>query len=100
VFTYDGDNLVEEANSSGAVVARYTQGQSIDEPLAELRSIATICYQADGLGSVTSLTSSAGAIANSYTYNSFSKTTPTRSVVNPFQYTGREFDTETGLYYY
>ena len=26
IFAYDGDNLIEETNSSGAVVARYSQG--------------------------------------------------------------------------
>ena len=38
IFAYDGDNLVEETNSSGAVVARYEDTQNIDEPLALLRS--------------------------------------------------------------
>ncbi len=53
----------------------------------------------DGLGSVTSLSSAAGSIAN--TYDSFGKlTASTGSLVNPFQYTARESDTETGLYYY
>jgi hypothetical protein len=41
VYAYDGDNLVEETNSSGAVVARYEDTQNIDEPLAMLRSVAT-----------------------------------------------------------
>jgi hypothetical protein len=34
VFAYDGDNLIEETNASGGVVARYSQTQNIDEPLA------------------------------------------------------------------
>jgi hypothetical protein len=34
VYAYDGDNLIEETNSSGAAVARYAQTQNIDEPLA------------------------------------------------------------------
>jgi len=101
IFAYDGDNLIETVNSSGGVVARYTQTKNIDEPLAELRSSTTSYYEADGLGSITSLTSSAGAIANSYTYDSYGNVTASSgSVSNPFQYTGREFDTETGLYYY
>ena len=50
IYAYDGDNLVEETNSSGAAVARYSQGLNIDEPLAMLRSAATSYYQADGLG--------------------------------------------------
>ena len=55
VFAYDGDNMIEETNSSGTVVARYSQTGNIDEPLAMLRSSATSYYNADGLGSVTSL---------------------------------------------
>ena len=100
VFAYDGDNLVEETNSSGAVVARYSQGLNIDEPLAMLRSSTTSYYNADGSGSVTSLANGAGAFSQSYKFDSFGKTTPNGSLVNPFQYTGRESDTETGLYYY
>ena len=38
VFLYDGPNLIETVNSSGTVVASYTQTEKIDEQLAELRS--------------------------------------------------------------
>jgi RHS repeat-associated protein len=101
IFAYDGDNLVEETNSPGAVVARYEDTQNIDEPLAMLRSSATSYFHADGLGSVTSLSNAAGSIANTYTYDSFGNlTASTGSLTNPFQYTARESDTETGLYYY
>src|SRR6266705_1931807 len=101
VYAYDIDNLIEETNAAGTVVARYAENFNIDEPLAMVRSSATSYYHADGLGSVTSLGSAAGSIANTYTYDSFGKlTNSTGSLVNPFRYTGREFDTETGLYYY
>jgi len=101
IFAYDGDTLIEETNSSGAVVSRYTQTQNIDEPLAMLRSSTTSYFNADGLGSVTSLTNSSGVAAQTYTYDSFGKVTASSgSVTNPFQYTGREADPETGLYYY
>ena len=93
IFAYDGDNLVEETNSSCGVVARYAQGRNIDEPLAMLRSGATSYYHADGLGSVTSLSSAAGSVANTYTYDSFGKlTNSTGSLVNAFRYTARESD--------
>jgi RHS repeat-associated protein len=101
VYAYDGDNLIEETNSAGTAVARYSQGLNIDEPLAMLRSSTTSYYQADGLGSVTSLTNLAGAAAQTYTYDSFGNIIATSgSLVNSFRYTGREFDTETSLYYY
>ncbi len=101
IYAYDGDNLIEETNSTGAVVARYTQTQNIDEPLAMLRSGATSFYNADGLGSATSLSNAAGALAQTYTFDSFGKLTGSSgSLTNPLQYTSREFDSETGLYFY
>ena len=101
VFAYDGDNLIEETNASGTAVARYSQGLNIDEPLAMLRSSTTSYYQADGLGSVTSLSNTSGSNSATYTYDSFGNlTASTGSLTNPFQYTARESDPETGLYYY
>jgi RHS repeat-associated protein len=99
-FVYDGPNLIETLNTSGVEVASYAQTQNIDETLAELRGSTTDYYATDGLGSTTSLSSSAGALANTYTYDSFGNTTAlTGTVRNSFQYAGREFDPETGLYF-
>jgi len=65
------------------------------------RGGTTDYYDQDGLVSVTSLTATNGSIVQNYTYDSFGNTTAsTGSLRNYFQYTGREFDTETGLYYY
>jgi RHS repeat-associated protein len=101
IYAHDLFSLIEETNASGSAVARYTHGLKIDEPLAMLRSGATSYYHADGLGSLTSLSNSAGALAQTYTYDSFGKQTASSgSLTNPFQYTGREFDSETGLYFY
>src|SRR5271163_4005133 len=101
IYAYDGNNLVEETNATGSVAARYEQTQNIDEPLAVLRSGASSYYQADGVGSVTSLRNAAGALAQTYIFDSFwNRTASTGSPMNPFRYTARESDTETGLYYY
>ena len=100
-FLYDGPNLMEEVDNAGNVLARYTQGKEIDESLAMLRSGTTSYYEGDGVASITSLSNSAGALANTYTYDSFGQLTAhTGTLVNPFQYTGREFDPETGIDYY
>src|SRR6266404_2978415 len=101
IYAYDGQNLVEETNASGAVVARYAQGENIDEPLALLRSGSTSFYDADGIGSITSLSNSTGTLVQTYGYDSFGKQiTSSGSLTNPFQYTARELDSETGLYFY
>lgn len=100
IFVYDGENLIETVNSSGGVVARYTQGPTIDEPLAMQRGGTTSYYEQDGLGSVTSLSNTGGALVQTYTYDSFGNTTNSSgSLTNFFRYTGREFDTETNLYF-
>ncbi len=101
IYAYDGYGIEEETNSSGTAVARYTQGPSIDEPLSMLRGGATNFYNEDGLGSVTSLSDSTGSITETYGYDSFGKqTSSSGSLTNPFQYTARELDAETNLYYY
>jgi len=101
VYLYDGASLVEEVDNSGNLLARYTQSTRIDQPLAEVRSGTTTYYEQDGVGSSTSLSSSAGTLSNTYNYDSFGKlTASTGTTINPFRYTGREFDSETGIYYY
>jgi RHS repeat-associated protein len=101
VFAYDGeaDNVVEETDNQGNVLRRYTQGPQTDEPLAEIGSGATSYYEQDCLGSVTSLSNVQGSLAQTYSYDSFGKQTAiSGSITNPFRYTAREFDSETGIY--
>jgi len=101
IYAYDQGNAIEETNGTGTVVARYVQTQHIDEPLAMLRGSATSYYETDGLGTVTSLSNTAGSLAQTNTFDSFGKQTASSgSLTNPFQYTARDFDAETSLYYY
>lgn len=100
-YLHDEANSVAEVDASGTLLARYAQGAGIDEPLAELRGGTAAFYEQDELGSVTSLSSSTGTISNSYTYEAFGNLTASAGLLgNPFQYTGRDFDSETGLRYY
>jgi len=101
VFLYDGADLIEEVDSSGSLLSRYVFDSDIDEPLAALHGGIWKFYQADGLGSGTSLTSSTGILSDSFDYDSFGNvTSSTGTFAQPFRYTGREWDAETGLYYY
>ena len=101
IYAYDGANIIEETDASGTVAARYAQGLNIDEPLAMLRGTATSFYQADDLGSVTSLSNSSGSTTDTYTFDTFGNlAAASGSVANPSRYTGREWDAETGLYFY
>ncbi|MBI4378658.1 MAG: hypothetical protein HY578_06145 [Nitrospinae bacterium] len=58
-------------------------------------------YHFDGLGSVTALTDAKGKVAQRYEYDSFGNLKHHgHKVKQPYTYTGRERDRETGLYYY
>jgi RHS repeat-associated protein len=99
-YVYDGLDILEELDGSGNILAYYTQGPATDTPLVMQRGGQTYYYEADGLGSVSSLSSDTGSLANTYSYDSFGNSTSSgQTVLNSYQYTAREFDTETGLYY-
>jgi YD repeat-containing protein len=66
VYVYDGNNVIQELGGSGNPLASYTHGPGVDEPLAMYQGLATAYFQADGLGSISSLTDPTGAIAASY----------------------------------
>ena len=99
-YVYDHQNILAEYDGGSNLKARYTQGINIDEPLAIKQGASTYYYHADGLGSVVNLTSTQGKSVQTYAYDSFGNVTPTGSVKQPFAFTGREYDQETGLYYY
>jgi RHS repeat-associated protein len=100
-YVYDGDNLIAEYDGTDAVKSKYLFSLDIDDPLSVEQSGTVYYYHKDGLGSVTGLTNASGNIVKTYRYNSFGEIyTQTGSLVQPFTFTGREYDPESGLYYY
>jgi RHS repeat-associated protein len=71
-------------------------------PLEVYEGGASYYYHADALGTITTLTKRNGSVVNTYTYTSFGdgRYVASETVANPFQYTAREYDPETELYYY
>src|SRR5437762_5015169 len=65
-YLYDGANIIEEVDASGNQIRSFTQGPGVDQPLAITQNNATWYYEADGLGSITSLTDITGAVTDSY----------------------------------
>jgi RHS repeat-associated protein len=59
-------------------------------------------YHLDGLGSVTAITDSSGTVVQRYEYDSFGNIVSMLdpNFKQPYTYTSREYDEETGLYYY
>ena len=100
-YVYDNEDILLELNGANALQARFTHGPGIDEPLIMSRGGQSFFYHTDGLGSITDLSDATASLVQSYVYDSFGNIVfQSGTAVNPYTYTGREFDSESGLYYY
>jgi RHS repeat-associated protein len=122
-YAYDGSNIIGEYNSSGVLLARYTQDpRGIDNVLSVNVTSAGVAEKVaknggiyyllkDNLGSVTSIQDGNGVIVQKYKYQSYGTIASVKDGNNndiqadptlriSFSFTGREFEKETGLYYY
>jgi RHS repeat-associated protein len=102
-YVYDNEDILFEYNNAGVLEARYTHGPGVDEPLSMERAGQFYYYHADGLGSVAAITDASGDKMLEFPdYKSFglSATAMHSELVQPYAFTGRELDQETGLYYY
>jgi RHS repeat-associated protein len=100
-YVYDGPNILAEYDGDGKVKARYIHNLAVDDPLAMEQGGKTYYYHKDGLGSIVSMSDETGQTVQGYEYDSFGRIlSRSGNIQNPFTYTGREYDEETGLYYY
>lgn len=97
-YTYDREDVLREVRA-GAVL-KYVHSRDIDEPLAREDAPGMLTYyHADGLDSIVKRTNDAGATAHEYRYDAWGNI-ETGASESGFAFTGREWDPETGLYYY
>jgi RHS repeat-associated protein len=97
---------------SGTLLRKFIYGPGIDEPICLLEvaeSNAVYYYHFDGLGSVVALSDVNSVLVERYTYDVFGRPTirdangteiAASAFANPYLFTGRAYDAETGLYYY
>jgi RHS repeat-associated protein len=79
---------------------KYVYGPGIDETLYMSDSSGSRYYFFDGLGSVVALARSSAGPEEKYSYDVFGEPNRISAVGNRYMFTGREYDSETGLYYY
>lgn len=107
VYLYDGDLAIEE-RIGGLAEAQYVYGRWIDDVLTVDRGSHTYYYRANSLGSITALTDALGHAVERYAYDAYGKASimdgvgnllSNSAVGNPYLFTGRRLDEESGLYY-
>jgi RHS repeat-associated protein len=98
-YAYDGDQVIAEYQGD-TLVRKFIYGSGIDEPICMIISEGIYYYHFDGLGSVIALSDEAGDIAERYSYDVYGEPNRTSDIGNPYLFTGRGYDVETGNYYY
>jgi len=103
-YVYDGEDVLMELDGSGTVEARYTHvsgGFSVDYPLMMRRGGENYFYMKDKLGSVVGLLDDEENVEVAYEYDAWGTiVAEVGSLWNPYRFTAREWDPDTGLYYY
>jgi RHS repeat-associated protein len=101
-YLYDEQDILAEYDGDDQLVSRYVHGKGIDELISLTRAGQTYFYHTDALGSVIAITDAAGDVVQRYEYDSFGNIVSLLDpdFIQPFTYTGREYDPESGLYYY
>jgi len=104
-YVYDGDHILAEYNNAGTLLRKYVHGPCTDEPICMIEACGTYAgtfyYHFDALGSVVGLTNSGGNMVELYEYSVYGQVAASdENHPNRFMFTGREFDKDTGLYYY
>jgi len=112
-LVYDVEyRVLEERDGDGSLAAHYTYGAGMDEPLTMEQGGQTYHYHRDALGSITEVSDGSGQIVERYEYDAYGEVTIyiydngewiaqiDSAIGNRYLFTGREYDPESGNYYY
>ena len=87
------------ADDNAGTLTKYLNGLGIDDKLRVQTGSSVNYFLTDHLGSTNGLANSSGSVTSSTAYDSFGNATNS-TFPSRYQYTGREFDSFTGLHYY
>jgi RHS repeat-associated protein len=102
IYVSDGQEEIEERTAANVLLRKYAYGSSIDDRIAMIGDVScgTRCYyQTNHQGSTIALSRQDASLEAAYGYDAFGRSSASLGG-NPFRYTGRRLDPETGLYYY
>jgi RHS repeat-associated protein len=101
-YVYDGLAVLAELDGGNVIQRRYLRTDGLDGLLAVAREGTTYRYHLDHQGTVALLTDASGAVAQSFRYTVFGARVEASdpSFDEPYGFTGRRLDPDTGLYDY
>jgi RHS repeat-associated protein len=101
-YVYDGLDLIAELDGNDSLVASYTFGPGIDDPVSMNYDGADYFFLKNHLGSITEITDIYQNTVKTYDYDAFGNILGEDGSLahNAFTYTAREYHARSGLYYY
>ena len=121
-YVYDRGNIHLEYDGENTFQAKYVHTDNVDEAVMMIRPenpyrnakfpVQEFYYHRDRLGNITEITDFEGTVVQRYVYDAFGKVsifdkdgnaiTPdsAKYLKSPYAFTGREYDPETGMYFY
>jgi RHS repeat-associated protein len=100
-YVIDRDQIALVFDGQGVQKSRYLYGAEIDQVLAEESGASVQWFLADEQGTIKDVVDNTGAVIDHISYDSYGRiVNQTNPIELRFAYTGREWDGETGQYYY
>jgi RHS repeat-associated protein len=100
-YVIDRNQIALVFDGQGTQKQRYLYGMKVDQVLAEEAGASLRWFLADEQGTIKDVVDNTGIVIDHITYDSFGRIVgQTSSIDLRFAYTGREWDAETGQYYY
>jgi RHS repeat-associated protein len=108
-YLADADEEIAEYDNAGNILRRYVNGPVIDDRIASVEGagLTKTYYHVNHQGTVIAMTDAAGLATGCsisgcqrLAYDSYGALSAGVAAGQPFRFTGRRFDEETGLYYY
>jgi len=112
-YLYDGWNLIAKLDATGQPTVSYVWGLDLSQSMQGAGGIGGLLYRVedgtgftytyDANGNVGQIVDNGGFIAAHYEYDPYGnaiKAVGTLAEINPYRFSTKHFDIETGLYYY
>lgn len=108
-YAYDAHNIIEETTADGTTLATYVYARGLDNRVSMRRGGQDYFYHVDDQQTVRKITDASGTVVERMDYSDYGLPTlrdgagnliAWSTIGNPYGYTGREYDPETGFYYF
>ena len=98
-YVYAQHNIIADLDNQNNIIAKYVYAPGVDDLLIKISKDKQYYYLKDAQKSISAVMDETG-ILEKYTYDTFGQPAQKPKAANRYLFTGREYDRESGLYYF